>query len=109
MGIERLPQSIRDNYEVYEWRHACPILEHEFPKEWSDLIDALNNFKLNKSYITTRGGNKSLAAKHIDTFLYSKGWEERQFDTKVVIDSNERISPTHKVDCYRNRVAVEIE
>ena len=25
------------------------------------------------------------------------------------VDGNERLSPTHKVDCYKNRIALEIE
>ena len=38
-----------------------------------------------------------------------RGWQEKAFDTKIVVDTNEIASPTHKVDCYKNNVAVEIE
>lgn len=37
------------------------------------------------------------------------GWRETQFRTAIKVDSTERESPTHKVDCYKNRVALEIE
>ncbi|RME87730.1 MAG: restriction endonuclease, partial [Zetaproteobacteria bacterium] len=42
-------------------------------------------------------------------FLYDRGWWEKQFRTRMVVDDRTMDSPTHKVDCYRNRVAVEIE
>ncbi len=36
-------------------------------------------------------------------------WTLSSFHTKVVIDQRELESPTHKVDCYKNQVALEIE
>ncbi|HTQ98591.1 MAG TPA: BglII/BstYI family type II restriction endonuclease, partial [Candidatus Acidoferrum sp.] len=38
-----------------------------------------------------------------------RGWIEKEFDTRVVVDDATMETPTHKVDCFRNRVAVEIE
>jgi hypothetical protein len=37
------------------------------------------------------------------------GWIEKQFDTRIVVDNVEYHTPTHKVDCYKNRVALEVE
>lgn len=34
---------------------------------------------------------------------------EKAFDTKVVVDKKSRENPTHKIDCYKNQVALEIE
>jgi hypothetical protein len=31
------------------------------------------------------------------------------FDTRIVVDNVEHAAPTHKVDCYKNRVALEVE
>ncbi|PRT02973.1 restriction endonuclease [Bacillus wiedmannii] len=109
MGIELLPQFIRDNYEVHEWRHACAILKEDFPQEWEEVINLLNSFRLYKSDIVKAGGNKSSISNKIDSYLYNLGWEEKSFDTKVVIDQNELESPTHKVDCFKNKIALEIE
>ena len=36
-------------------------------------------------------------------------WKEKSFDTKIVVDEKEICSPTHKVDCFKNQIAVEIE
>lgn len=104
-----LPENIQDRYEVHEWRHACAILKIEFPNEWNDIITVLGNFQLMKSDLVVPGGSKSDISGKIDSHLYSLGWEEKQFDTKVVIDGVEYHSPTHKIDCYKNRVALEIE
>ena len=37
------------------------------------------------------------------------GWEEREFDTAIVVDGETRKSPTHEVDCFKSKVGLEIE
>lgn len=109
MGIELLGQKIQTNYEVHEWKHACAILAHDFPSEWSDIIDLLEQFRLCKTWITVGGGRKSKVAEAIDHYLYQRGWIEKGFDTSVMVDEQVMASPTHKIDCYQNGVALEIE
>ncbi len=109
MGINLIPPFIRDHYEVHEWKHACAILAQDFPAEWKDICDLLTRFRLRKVWITEGGGNKSPISASIDSFLYARGWVEKQFDTEIVIDGQATKSPTHNVDCFRNRVALEIE
>lgn len=109
MGIELLPNTIRQKYEVYEWKHACAILKNDFPGEWNDILTLLNEFKLCKSWISDPGGRKSKVSDFMDGFLYKKGWEEKQFKTMVYVDHHKMDTPTHKIDCYKNRIALEIE
>lgn len=109
MSLSLLPQFIRDHYEVYEWKHACAILKEDFSQEWQDIIDLLTVFRLRKSWIVNPGGSKSLVAAYIDNFLYQRGWQEKQFKTQMVVDGRPLESPTHRVDCVKNRVALEIE
>lgn len=109
MGLELLSKSIRKNYEVHEWKHACAILKHDFPNEWKDIIDLLEQFRLCKSWVTEPGGRKSKVSDAIDTFLYDRDWQEKEFKTSVKVDNEVMDSPTHKVDCYKNKVALEIE
>jgi hypothetical protein len=109
MGTELIPNNIRELYEIHEWKHACAILSSDFPKEWNDILELLQDFKLCKSWITEGGGRKSKVSERIDSFLYSKGWVEKEFKTSVKVDEKNLDSPTHKVDCYKNRVALEIE
>jgi len=110
MSVEKhFPKKLRDKYEIHQWKHACAILKSDFPNEWKDLIDMLNNFHLLKSWIVKGGGNKSDLAKWIDDFLGKRGWEEKQFTTSVIVDENKMDSPTHRIDCYKNRIALELE
>ncbi len=109
MTTALLPQFIRDNYEVHEWKHACAILKEDFPQEWQDILDLLMCFRLKKSWITNPGGSKSQVSASIDSFLYERGWQEKQFATQVVVDHVSLDTPTHKVDCVKNRIALEIE
>ncbi len=109
MGTELLPDFIRNKYEVYEWKHACAILKQDFPDEWNDIIEVLTNFRFHRSWLTVGGGRKSKISEAIDSELYRREWVEKQFDTEIVIDAHRIESPTHQVDCFRNRVALEIE
>jgi hypothetical protein len=109
MGTELFPNQILKHYEVYEWNHACAILKNDYPVEWDDLIEFLSNFRLKKSSIAVPGGSKSDVAKKLENFLAQRGWIEKSFDTKIIVDQTERKSPTHKVDCYKNNIALEIE
>ena len=102
MGIEFIPKNIQEKYEIHEWKHACAILKSDFPNEWQDLLDLLNEFQLCKSWLVEGGGRKSKVSEFIDQFLYNRGWEEKQFKTSVSVDNEIMDSPTHKIDCYKN-------
>ena len=109
MSIDLLPPSIRKNYEVHEWKHACAILQKDFPVEWQDLVSLLEGFRFHESWITVGGGRKSKVSQAIDDYLLERGWVEKEFSTSVRVDDRVMDSPTHKVDCYKNRIALEIE
>ncbi len=109
MLSDRLPPFVRDSYEYHEWKHASAILSQDFPSEWKDLLDLLTTLRLKKSWITQGGGNKSKLSGHIDGFLADRGWQEKQFQTAIEVDGARLDSPTHKIDCYKNGIALEIE
>jgi len=109
MGIELIPANIRKKYEIQEWKHACAILKNDFPEEWQDLLDLLSAFRLKKSWITEAGGNKSDLSLWVDDFMGKRGWVEKQFETSVKVDNEITESPTHKVDAFKNQVAIELE
>ena len=109
MPIELLPLFVRESYEVHEWRHATAILAADFPQEYADILDVLTRFRLKRSEILTPGGSKSSIAGWIDRELTGKGWQEKQFKTQIKVDEHTSDSPTHKVDCFRNGIALEIE
>jgi hypothetical protein len=109
MTTTDLPAFIRENYEIHEWRHACAILREDFVKEYKDICDVLTRFRLKKSHIAVAGGRKSKVSEWIDSELTRKGWVEKNFQTSIKVDDTITESPTHSVDCFKNRIALEIE
>jgi hypothetical protein len=109
MGIDLLPQAVLAKFEVAEKCHAASILQADFPAEWEDLTSMLSAFTLRRSDIVTPGGSKSKISDGIDAFFYSRGWHEHDFKIKVEADGVTKLAPTHKVDYFKNRVAIETE
>ena len=109
MALRNIPAALRKNYEVHEWRHASAVLRTDFPNEWNDIIAVLAGFRFKKSQISVGGGAKSSVADSIDQGFFARGWQEKKFATQIRVDQNVIDSPTHKVDCFKNGVGVEIE
>jgi len=84
--LDALPQGIRDNYEVHEWRHACAVLREDFPSEWQDLVQVLATFRLRHSDIARGGGNKSPVSVWLESAFNERAWAERDFATQIVVD-----------------------
>lgn len=103
------PENVNKKYTILEWHHALAILKSEFQEEFQDLVDVLTNFELRKSSITVGGGGKSKVSGYLDNFLYKRGWYEKSFDTSIIIDNETYETPTHKIDCVKNRIALDIE
>lgn len=104
-----IPADIRARYRVSEWRNATGVLSTACPGEWADILEVLRGFHLLRSEITAPGGAKSLIARRFDAAFSARGWEEKKFDTAIVVDGESADSPTHKVDCFKGRVALEVE
>jgi len=97
-------------WDCYGWRNAIAILERVHPKEWTDTLEILGSFKLLHSDLIAKGkGNKSAIAAAIDSKFYDRGWKEHKFETSIVVDGVASESPTHAVDCFRDKVALELE
>jgi hypothetical protein len=109
MLSERLPPFVRESCEHHEWKHASAILSQDLPGEWADLLALLEALRLRKSWISVGGGNKSQLAIFVDRFLTERGWIETQFQTAIEVDGHRQDSPTHKVDRFKNGIALEIE
>lgn len=105
----KLPDSILDSYEVREWKHAAAILATDFPSEFQDIVEVLTSFKVHKRQVIEGGGGKTDIASQLDSAFGTRGWAAKRWDTKIVVDNDEKLSPTHEVDCYKNRVALELE
>ena len=109
MGLIAIPPAVQKKFEIKETHHASAILQADFSNEWADLMALLTQFLLKRSQILKPGGSKSPIAISIDEFFYSRGWEEHEFKIEVKADDVTTLAPTHHVDYYRNRVAIETE
>ena len=102
-------------------RGAVPISAQERKKKCSSFVPLrglrgekvflfrLVRVRLRKSYISVGGGNRSQVSASIDDGFFDLGWRETKFDTRIVVDDSEIHSPTHQVDNYKNKIAVEVE
>jgi hypothetical protein len=104
-----VPSDIADRYEIHEWRNGLAILDSARPDEWRDILEVLRGFSFSKQDVLKPGGSKGLMASKLDSHFSRLGWSEKKFETKIVVDDAEYVAPTHKVDCYKNRVALEVE
>jgi len=108
-SITPIPEDIQGKYEIHEWRHAATILRYAHAAEWDDILSVLRGFEMSTPDIATPGGRKSPIPSRIDLHFTRLGWLEKSFDTKISVDQNQYNSPTHKVDCFKNKIALEIE
>jgi hypothetical protein len=104
-----VPLDISGLYEVHEWRNAVGILSTACPQEWTDIQAALRAFRLMRSEVIAPGNNRSDIVARLEVPLKVAGWVEKQFATSIVVDNETRESPTHSVDCFKGRVALEVE
>jgi hypothetical protein len=104
-----VPEDIAARYEVHEWRNGLAILSAAHPGEWINIVEVLRGFTLLKSDVLKPGGSKGLISSKLDSHFTKLGWTEKKFDTKIVVDTAEHVAPTHKVDCYKDRIALEVE
>ncbi|MBA3323775.1 MAG: restriction endonuclease [Rhodobacteraceae bacterium] len=104
-----VPQDLRDLYHVREWRNAAGVLATACPDEWGEIIEVLRDFRLLRSEILTAGGGLSPISQQVNGAFGARGWREMKFETKIVVGDTTYASPTHAVDCFKGRVALELE
>lgn len=104
-----VPSTIAEKFEVFDWRNASALLAAVHPDQWRDILEVLAAFQLPWSEVARGGGNKSAIAHRLDGALLARGWIEKAFDTRIKVDDVEEVTPTHSIDCYKDRVALEVE
>ncbi len=110
MSVERfVPEDVRGLYAVHDWRNGLAVLSAANPDEWADMLAVLRGFRLHHTEIATPGGQKSLIANRLDGGFKQRGWRAKRFDTRITVDGVEHPSPTHEVDMFKGRVALEVE
>jgi len=109
MALDLIPTRLRKRILFDERHHATSILASDLTEEFHDILACLDSFSLKKSAILTPGGGRSPIPIAIDGFLRSRKWAEKRFEIQISVDKSEIPIPTHKIDNFKNRVAVEVE
>lgn len=104
-----IPQELNHLYEVHDYRHAAAILACEFPEEGNEVFQVLLNFRFTKEQLLNPGGNESEIPKFFSKLLHPLGWRESQLKARQLVDDEEVISDTHKIDYVKNRIAFDLE
>ena len=114
--LDLIPKELFEFYEFHEWRNAIAVLNGAFPQEWADILTVLAEFRILRSDIGElgeKGGGKSKVAIRMDRMFSEKEWRPQEFDTSIVVrtaeDTQTIKSPTHEVDSFKGRVALELE
>lgn len=129
----KVPQGVRDKYEVISYRNAAVILAETRPKEFAEIVDALMAFSITTTMIRTAGGNESEMPKLFSRILRPLGWHETiiSADLSVTLSWREEIRRTksgkpvlgprtrvikreryldgHKIDYVKDKVAFDLE
>lgn len=108
-SLSLVPADVRDRFDVREWRNGLAVLHTAHALAWRDILTVLREFELTAKEIEAAGGSKSPIAKRVDERLYQLGWREKTYSTATIVDDVRYESPTHKVDCVKGRVALEVE
>ena len=104
-----VPEEISKLYECHDWHNGLAVLATAHSEEWREILGVLEGFRLLQSDIVRPGGRKSPIASKIDGNFFQQGWKEKAFDTRIRVDDSEYRAPTHSVDCFKNRIAIEVE
>jgi hypothetical protein len=113
--LDLIPKDLFELYEFHEWRNAVAVLSAAYPEEWSDILSVLSDFRLLRSDIEKdeaggKFGDRSKVVIRLDDMaLRPRGWSPREFRTAIVVDDDRIDSPTHEVDCLKDKVALEVE
>lgn len=107
--VHLVPADLRELYDVREWRNAAGVLTTACPQEWNDIVAILREFRLYRSEVRKPGGNQSAISRRLDAGFRKRGWTVKKFETAILVDDHRVESPTHKIDCFKGTVALEVE
>lgn len=129
----KIPQDVRELYDVYSYRNAAVILSETRTVEFNELLGALRAFRITTTMIRTAGGNESDIPKLLSTTLRPLGWHETivQGDLRVKLlwkeqtginargkavfqkrnreILREKFLDGHKIDYVKGKVAFDLE
>ena len=133
----KIPQDIRDRYEIYSYLNSAAILSETRKAEFDDLLGALRAFKITTTMIRTAGGNESDIPKLLSNTLRPMNWHETVVQGDLLVRktwrqqvgvvpkgkkkgqpvignktetlTREKYLDGHKIDYVKGRVAFDLE
>lgn len=116
-----IPDGIRTKFEIYSYRGAAAVLAQSFPKQFREIVDALEEFEITTRMIRTPGGSKGPIAKYVDT-LFNDSWQETRISADLHVQLHhakqnvllseyvrEGFLDGHRIDFLNGKVAVDLE
>ena len=91
-----------DKFDVFEHGNAMTILREKTGLQ-DELTSALEGFSFDVDDVC--GNNKSQVTGRLERALNHQGWQEQSFALQI----GDYALQTHKIDCCKDRVALEIE
>jgi hypothetical protein len=116
------PEEIQNKFEILSYRNAAGILSSSFPKQFAQIVQALDKFNISTEMIRKPGGSKGLIAKYVDT-LFTDDWAETRISADLHVQllhaqkKNEVLQEYvregfldgHRIDFVSGRVALDLE
>lgn len=115
-----LPSLARDHWAFMESNSAAAVIKAVSPDEWADIVEVLENYRLDPRYWLRAGGNRGDIAEQIDGEFGRRGWRETRLDLEtrgLLFDRNGRQvgelpvirQEGYLVDNFKNRVVLDVE
>ena len=121
--MELIPETIRSRYELYNFSSAVEILSQTHVDAFAEIMSTLEQFQIELSDISEKGGNESNVPKRLSAQLRPLGWKETEISGDLVVrllEGKTRKVPSrefqlkhfisgHKIDYVKGEVAVDLE
>jgi len=115
-----LPASARSHWVFMETNSASAVMKAVCPNEWADIVDVLENYRLDPKSWLKAGGNRGDIAAQMDAKFHEKGWRETRLDleTRGHLFNKDgqkagELPPIYQegylVDNFKNRVVLDVE
>ena len=116
------PPTVRQKFEILSYRNAAAILSQNFPRQFSQIVQALDAFEITTTMIRLPGGNKGPITKYVDKLFTAPDWQE----TRIIADLHVKLMPPkrneilreyiragyldgHRIDFVSGKVALDLE
>lgn len=115
-----LPSLARAHWAFMETNSAAAVMKAVCPKEWADIVQVLETYRLDPQYWLKAGGNRGDIAEQIDDEFGKRGWRETQLDLEtrgILLDKGgDKIDELpiirqegYLVDNFKNRIVLDVE